>query len=450
MIFTYVIIFVFFIFLALIVMYLVHTFVMPKKVEEIAALIEAGQTRLAINKLNEILEKDDRNGYAHFLLAEAYLKENNTKYAIVEYRQVLKIAKFDDKVKEIPVRATLAKLFLSINANEDAKKELLLLTTLDPDNYENYFQLGVMFLNIGVTDKALNFFKRSAMLNPRHDQSFYNMGQIFYRNSLYGDAKNAFVEAIKIDPQNYRAHYFLGLVLRQAGDFDWAIKEFEVAQKSDDLKVKAFLAKGSCFMEKGLHPRAIQEFERGLKYARRGTETELNLRYFLAECQEKMRDVHAAIFQWEKISEVKPEFRDVKEKLKTYSEFRQDDRIKDFLIAGLSHFEHMCRKIVEAMSHTIVDVNIISDTEIEIIATEADGKWRNTRQSNKIFRILRTTDTIQEKYLRILHEDMRSKNATRILVITTGDYAQSAVTFANTRPIELYGKSELINMLKKT
>lgn len=101
------------------------------------------------------------------------------------------------------------------------------------------------------------------------------------------------------------------------------------------------------------------------------------------------------------------------------------------------------------MNFSINDINIISDTEIEIIASESEGKWRNTRATNRIVRVLRSTETVQEKYLRSLHETMRSKNATRIIVITTGEFAQSAVDFANTRPIELYGKNELINMLRK-
>jgi HJR/Mrr/RecB family endonuclease len=145
---------------------------------------------------------------------------------------------------------------------------------------------------------------------------------------------------------------------------------------------------------------------------------------------------------------MKPDFRDVQAKLKNYSEFRQDDRIKDFLIGGLSQFEHTCRKIVEAMNFNITDINIINDTDIEIVATESEGKWRNTRQTNRLVRILRSTDTIQEKFLRALHENMKAKNATRIIVISTGDYAQSAIDFANTRPIELYSKNELINMLR--
>ncbi len=450
MVFTYVIIFIFFVFLAIIVLYVLHAFVLPRKIDEIARMIESGQTKLAIKKLNELLEKDDRNAYAHFLLAEAYLVEDNKKYSIVEYRQVLKLGKFDEKVSEVVIRSRLAKLYLERKANDEAKKEFLILTKIDPGNFENYFELGKLYFNMNVMDKATGFLKKSIEHNEKHDQSFYYLGQIYYRNSSNPEAKQAFINAIKIDPNNYKAHYFLGLVLRQLGDFEWAIKEFEVSQKSEELKVKSFLAKGTCYVERGQHPKAIQEFERGLKFARRDSDVELSLRYFMADCQEKMRDIQAAIKNWERIVEVNKDFRDVQEKLKFYSEFRQDDRIKDFMIAGLSQFEHLARKIVESMGMNVTDVDIISDTDIEIIATDSDGKWRNARQTNKIVRVIRTTDPIQERLLRQLHEKMKSRNAMRIIVITTSEFSQSAVDFSNTRPIELYGKSDLIKLLGRT
>jgi len=449
MLLTYVLIFVFFVFLSIIVLYIVYTFVLPKKMEDILKMIESGQTKLAIKKLNELLEKDDRNVYAHYLLAEAYFKEENFQYSIVEYRQVLKFARFDERMKESEIRSRLAKLYINREMVEDAKKEYLILTKIDPDNFENYFELGKIYFNAVTLDKAIPFFKKTISCNANHEQSYYFLGQIHYRSNAFVDARQMFINAIKLDPTNYKSHYFLGLVLRQQNDYDWAIKEFEISQKSEDLRVKSFLAKGSCYMEKGQLPKAVMEFQRGLKFARRGSETELNLRYFLADSQEKMRDIHSAISNWEKIVEVNANFRDVQEKLKNYSEFRQDDRIKDFLIAGLAQFEHVCRKLVEAMGHNIMDVEIVNDTDIEIIGTETEGKWRNTRQTNRIIRIIRTTDTIQDRLLRRLHQPLHLTNATRIIVITTGDFSQSAVDFANTRPIELMGKAQLVELLRK-
>ena len=138
---TYIIIFVFFTFLAVISMYFVYTFILQKKIEEISKMIDAGQAKLAIRKLNEILEKDDKNSYAHYLMAKAYMNQNNAKYAIVEYRRVLKLGRFDDRYKEIDVRSTIAKLYMDRNILQDAKKEYLILTKIQPDNFENYLQL---------------------------------------------------------------------------------------------------------------------------------------------------------------------------------------------------------------------------------------------------------------------------------------------------------------------
>ena len=448
MLITYIIIFVFFVLITIFVLYVFSTYVFPRKIEEIAKMIEAGQTKLAIKKLTELLEKDDRNSYAHFLMAEAYLKENNIQYAIMEYRQVLKLGKFDDKVQEVTIRSKLAAIFKARNATDEAKKEYLILTKLDPANHENYYELGVIYFNSDVYDKAAGFFKKALASNNKHDMTYYYLGQIYYRMSNFAESKQMFIDAIKFDQANYRAHYFLGLVLRQLGDYEWAIKEFGMAQKADDIKVKCFLAKGTCFIERDQYPKAVVELERGLKFAKRGSDTELNLRYFLADAQEKMRDLHSAIFNWEKIVEINKNFRDVQEKLKSYSEFRQDDRIKDFMIAGLAHFEHICRKIVENMGLNILDIDIVSDTDIEILATDTEGKWRNTRRTNRIIRILRTTDSLSDKLPRKLHESMKAKNATRIVIISTGDFSQAAVDFSNTRPIELLGKTDLVKLLR--
>ncbi|OHD71522.1 MAG: hypothetical protein A2W19_16070 [Spirochaetes bacterium RBG_16_49_21] len=449
MVLTYTIIVLFVIILALVIVYVMRTYVLPRRVEEIERMIEAGQTGLAIKKLTEMLETDERNSYAHYLLAQAYVREKNFKFAILEYRQALKYNNHHEEITEKELRFKLAKLYLDQNYAEDAKNEFLILTRIEPDNFQNYYELGSIFFNLNTYEKATVFLKKSITLNPEHAPSYYYLGQIYYQTTLYAEAKQALLEAIRIDPSDYRAHYFLGLVLRQMSDFEWAIKEFEIAQKSEDLKVKCFLAKGACHLSMGMIPKALMEFERGLKFSRRGSSTELGLRYYLGECYEKIRDIPLAIHQWERIIEIKPDFRDVQQKLKTYAEFRQDDRIKDFLICGLAQFEHTCRKIVEAMNFKVTDIEIISDTEIEVIATESEGKWRNTRSTNRLIRFIRTTDSIQEKFLRNLQESMKAKNAMRIILITTGDFAQSAIDFANTRPIELDGKNELINLLKK-
>ena len=403
----------------------------------------------SIKQYNELLEKNDRDSYAHYLLAEAYLSEKNVQYAIMEYRQVLKIGKFDHNVREINVRKKLAAIYKERNALEEAKKEYLILTQIDPVNYENYYALGVIYFDAGMYDKASSYLKKSISINKKHDQSYFYLGQTMYRLGKFKDAKQLLADAVKIDNSNYKAHYFLGLVLRQMDDLEWAIKEFEIAERSDELKVRSYLAKGTCFLQREQYPRAIIEFEKGLKYAKSGSDSELNLRYYLAGAQERMRDLGSAISNWESIVKVKKNFKDVEEKLKSYSDFRQDDSIKDFLTAGLAQFEHICRKMVEGIGYTINDIEIHED-DVEIVALEPEGKYRNLRRNNWIIKILRSTDSITDILLRKLYATMKARKATRIVVISTGTYSKTAIEFANTRPIDLLGTTELLSFLKKS
>ena len=449
MISTYALILLFIVVIAGIIIYIVNSFVMPKKIGDIQKLIESGKTKVAIKSLNEMLAKDNRDPYAHFLLAEAHRVDGNHQFAILEYRQVLKFGRFDHIIKEVNIRSALAKIYKEKKSFEEAKKELLVLTKLDSTNFEVFFELGVMLFNLGNLDKATECLKKSALLKPEHDQSFFYLGMIEYKKGLFIDSKPLLQNAIKLDAKNYQAHYFLGLVLMKLTEMEPALKEFEIAAKSDELKLKSIIARGMCFVEQSQFHKAMVEFERGLKFAKSGTEVELDIRYRLAKCQEKIRDIQSAIINWEKIFEVNPRFKDVKTKLATYAEFRQDDRIKDFMIAGLAEFELTARKIVARMNLNITDLEIISDTEIEILAVETEGKWRNSRQFNKIIRINRTTEALPDTYFRTVYDTMKPRNATTILIITTGDVSPKALEFVNTRPVNIKGKSELAELLKK-
>ena len=74
---------------------------------------------------------------------------------------------------------------------EDAKSEYLILTKLEPDNFQHFFELGSIYFRANALDRATTFFKKSVALNPRHEQSHYYLGQIYYQNNLYPDAKQS-------------------------------------------------------------------------------------------------------------------------------------------------------------------------------------------------------------------------------------------------------------------
>ncbi|MES0490596.1 MAG: tetratricopeptide repeat protein [Leptospirales bacterium] len=436
---------------ALFAFYLVKTYVLPKQIGELAELIANGQAAIAIRKLQTLVEEDDHNSYLHFLLGEAHSALENTQEAIMEYKAALKYLGQDPRAKEEIIRNRLAKKHLETRNFNEAKKEYLILTKISPDDPENFYQVGILFENAGISEKALPYFIQAVKIKPTHEDAQFHIGVINYNHKNIRDAREALTEAIKANPKHHGAHYYLGQCLRSAKDLDWSIKEFDTAAKDESWKGRALLGKALCLYEKGAFPQAVAELQTALNFSGGSSELKLNIYYSMAAAAEKMRDFTMAIANWEKIMDINPRFRDVSDKLAKYEEFRVHDSIKDFMIASPGKFERICRDMVEGEGYHVSDLSVVSDGEVNLIASDAaEGTgWRSSKRPTTLFIIYRTTEPIQEKDIRALHENIRQKGITRAVCMTTSEFTAQAEIFCQSRPIELVERKGIINKLRQ-
>ena len=127
------------IFIIGLLVFIIKSSVAPKKVDSIPKLIKQGKTQNAIKMAKQILAKDPKNYIAHYYLGKAYLKENKPELAIIEYKLVNENALFGPQLDELSFRQEFAQLLMKYNQQEEALKNYLLLTKLDPKDAENYF-----------------------------------------------------------------------------------------------------------------------------------------------------------------------------------------------------------------------------------------------------------------------------------------------------------------------
>jgi hypothetical protein len=86
----------------------------------------------------------------------------------------------------------------------------------------------------------------------------------------------------------------------------------------------------------------------------------------------------------------------------------------------------------------------------DIIAVEGDSaKWLNARKMPRLIRLLRVPDLVDEPMVRVLLEDMKKLNLTRAAIVTSSGFSRTALDFANSRPIDLYSKDQLQEILDK-
>jgi len=423
--------------------YVYTSFRGPRKLEEIGNLMTARRYREAISELQRMVAQDDRSMMGHYLLAQCHQELEEYAMAVIEYKNCVRIGKWDERVKEIYIRRGLARCLLESGSANDAKNEFLILTTLEPNNFEPHFELGRLFHKGGVHAKAVKFLQTATNLNVKHAEAFHVLGQSYYALKQYHEARAALIRAVQLKPDLKPAHYYLGLSLRYINDLDWALKEFEIAEKDEGLRDKALLAKGMVLLDQGNFGKAITELERGLKFSPVGSETHIQLFYLIGIAAEKNRDVHKAIASWEKIEMMKPGYRDVRDKLRQYQEFRTDDSVKDFLIMNTTQFENACRKIIEKMGFQVLTLNLNGEMSVTAIGTETDTKSRNRGQKT-LFYIQRDMTALPEKLVRDFHESMKEKGTLRGVIMTTGDVMPAATNYATTRPLEIMDASAIV------
>ncbi|MFP4364766.1 MAG: tetratricopeptide repeat protein [Spirochaetia bacterium] len=431
--------------------FLIKSFIAPKRVASLEKMLKQSRYTAVTRSAKHIIAKEPRSADPHWFLALAYLGENKPELALMELKTINQLGQFGTYCKEVPFRKKISELYMKFNQHEEALKEYLLLIKAEPYEADHYYNVGLLFEERNRTDKALSYFKKAVEIDPRHSDAHFKTGLILYKNRKPVESRSEFESAIKYNSDNYDAHFYLGKLMKEGHEYVAALIEFEKAQKAAHLKVKALVERGGCYMSMNNFERAISELERAIKLAQNDAAPEVLFgRYFLSICYEKMRNIDSAIEQWEKIYSKKPSFRDVAEKLSQYQELRSDDKVKDYLTSGTEEFLDICKAITtQSLGLTARDISEIPNG-CQIIAVEPDsGKWRNTRKMPRIIKFFRVPDILDDGTVRYMNEEMKKLGITRGVIITSSTFSRKAVEFAETRPINLYNKEQLQELLKK-
>ncbi len=434
---------------AVLLVFLVKSFLVPQKIAGIEKLVGTGKYGAAIKQARGMITRNPRDTEARYLLGRAYLADGKAELALMEFKKVDETAIFSKTIPEPDFRKTIAQLYLKYNQPEEALKEYLLLIKIEPFQAENYYNAAYLFEQRDNGEQALTYYRKAVETDPKHAAAHAALGLLLFKNKQMADARVEISIALKLDPKNAKAQYYQGRLLRESHDYANALAAFEKVLRDPDLKQKALVERGCCYLEANSTEKAIVEFDRAIKASKDDASNDtLHARYFLASCYEKQRDIDQAIGQWEKIFTKKRSFRDVGEKLSQYQELRSNDHMKEYLTAGKEDFVNICKAVTNVGLELAVRDMAETKFGCSLIAVENDAeKWRNVRKMPRLILFYRDPQLIEDAFLRTLQEDMKKQSIIRGIVITSSGFTRPALEFAESRPLELIGKEKLETML---
>ena len=429
----------------------IKSFVTPRRIDGIQKLLKQKKYNAAIKLAKSLSSRDPSDYTARYWLGEAYLADGKPELALMEFKFVNQNAIFGGDIAEIPFRKNLAELYSRFNHTEDAFKQYILLTKLEPANAENFFKVGKYFEQKGKSDQALGYYQQTIKLNKRHVKAHAAYGLLLFRAKQYSEAKKEIDYAIQLSPDTFSSYYYLGKILKENKDYAAAVAAFEKSLRDPEYKQKALIERGSCYMAANNIEKAMVEYDRAVKSAQNESSQEtLYARYFLAACYEKTRKLELAISQWEAIYAKNHNFKDVASKLAQYKDLQSNDHMKEYLTSNPQTFNEICKKV--ALSGFGLTAGNVESKKFGcmMVATESKNEnWMNMRQSPYLLVFYREPDLIEDSVLRKLLEIAKSKSYVKVIIFSSAGFTRTAISFSENRPVELINKDKLEVLLSK-
>jgi len=436
---------------ALLLIFVVKNVAAPKKVEGVQRYLKQGKTQAAIKLAKAILQKDPKDYLAHYYLGKAYLADNKNELALMELKYVDQNGIFDNRLPEQQFRKTIAGLYSKFNQQDDALKQYLLLTKLEPTVADNYFQVAQIYESSSHPEMALGFYDKTLKFDKRNVKAHAAMGLLLYRAKQVNEAKREIDIAIKLSPETFSTYYYQGKILKDGKDYPGAIRSFEKAQRDPQFRQKALIESGSCYMMGNSIDNAMNCYERAISADKDGKNPEtLYARYFLAACYEKSHKIEKAIEQWQKIAARQKNFRDVGQKLAEYKDLQANDSLKEYLTSSEAEFLEICKNAcVKAMGFQPQQCEQ-KKWGCQIIATEgANADWRSVRKQSYLLYFYRESNPLEDSVSLKAIDEIKSKNCTKAFILSSSGFTHTAKKSAENRPLELLGKEQLEKILDK-
>lgn len=395
------------------------------------------------------LEQNPKDPDALLALADIYYQEEDYKKAYKNYSVLIDLCASYPELNEFEITLHCGMAAVKIGDIQDAYKYLIIAKNMEPNNFDVNFNLGYIEYQNKNYEKAAVLLQLANKQQPEHVQTIRFLGQSLYKTKKYGDAVNALKSSIEYEPEDKESFFSLAQCYFKLNNNDNALKIFTHLRADPQLGPHASLFAGTIHMNTHAYPKAIMDFELGLRHPKIEPSIEIELRYRLSTAYVKQGEIDRALTLLKRVYELDPNYKDVSELIGSFQELSNNKNLKVFLIAPISEFVSLCRKIAASYyenSHTkLLDISIIKNEYIDILCEVSTKKWEDL----VLFRFIRSTGTVGELVTRELYSRCRELRAGRGYCLCAGSYSDGAKKFVEARLIDLIGKKELVKIFER-
>lgn len=409
-----------------------------------------GEDKVAEKRLLELLKEEPENWEAIRNLSLLYIKNKLYSQALTYLEKGLSLPSVLQNWKQNEIMYLAGFCAKNLKKYQLALKYLLTANGLNPNDVEVLKLLALVHFYIEQNEKADLYFRKcySFKENLKFDKEFVKSFAInSYILTKFSETQKILSNYLQKFPNDLEAVAYYGLALYKLGQKEEAEKYLKNGVQHPKLRAEILYTLGEFYFDK-------QDFNLSLAFYLKATQTrecskEINLAslYQIAQIYVNQNKINESVAYWDKIYNIDPKYKDVAEKINTFSSLTSDERIRQFSLANQKDATSLCNKMLNILigQFTLLETEIIDEKTVDFLVSKSKG----SRVVMLLCRFIRSTDKVGEIVVKEFHLKMKEKQATKGYLFSIAVLSEAARDFIALRPIEYFDRSEISRLLKE-
>jgi tetratricopeptide (TPR) repeat protein len=198
----------------------------------VIAAIRANQAGKAFKAAEKLLNIQPENAEFLYLYGAAALQNNSLPKAESSLRKYLEMRPTDSRgcfALGMTLAAQAGKL-------DEARQQMQNCLTIDPNNFEATYQLGLSYKTNGEFEKAIQYLEDSVKLSPDNANALRDLGAVYLQSSNETKARIVLEKAVSLNPNDADTHFQLSRLYSLIGETALAKKHLDLFQKLKNPK----------------------------------------------------------------------------------------------------------------------------------------------------------------------------------------------------------------------
>lgn len=208
------------------------------------AYFTANETRFSKEALERCIKANPGSVEANLKLAELY-------FYVKKYTEAINYINAALKINENTAKGYFLKGMCYKESGDTSLAISSFQTCVEQDNdyFDGYMELSVLLV-AKKNPLAIEYLKTALSLQPENMDIYYNMGLFYQRTKKYDLAVETYKKILSKNLQYKQAHYNLGAIeVEKSKNYKEALKHFSNAINADPNYADAYFARGVCYEE---------------------------------------------------------------------------------------------------------------------------------------------------------------------------------------------------------